>query len=84
MSTELKAVEATKHSESISVTRFAAHGGAKLQLTQGIGCAMKGETGFIHVNAEQALELIATLAQFVSGKTALLEEQYLESLHEEA
>jgi len=68
MSTELKAVKATINSPAISVTRFAAQGGAKLQLTQGIGNALKGEAGFIQVNQAQAQALILSLARFLESE----------------
>ena len=80
MSTELKAIKESTVA-ALSVTRFAGKGGAHLQLTQGVGSALKGEAGFVQVSKEQAVELIATLAQFVGGMS---EEQFLESLHEEA
>jgi len=80
MSTELKAVQAST-TPAISVTRFAGKGGAHLQLTQGTGSALKGECGFVQLSKEQAVEMITTLAKFVGGMS---EEQFLESLHEEA
>jgi hypothetical protein len=68
MSTELKAIKATRTSPAISVTRFAAQGGAKLQLTQGIGNALKGEAGFIAVNQKQAEALMISLAKFLNAE----------------
>ena len=68
MSQELKAVRASINSPAISVTRFAAKGGQKLQLTQGIGNALKGEAGFIQVNQQQAEALIISLAKFLNAE----------------
>ena len=77
MSKELKAVQKTVTSKEVAVTQFF-NQCPKLQLTQGIGNALKGEAGFIQVDKLQALALINTLAAFVGNMS---EEQYLESLH---
>lgn len=71
MSQELKAIKANIRSKSpaIAVTQFCGpNSQSKLQLTQGIGNALKGEAGFIQLNKAQALELINSLAHFVAGE----------------
>jgi len=62
MSTELNEIKSTSSSKTVSVTRFF-NQVPKLQLTQGIGS--QTEAGFIQVDREQAVSLIATLAEFL-------------------
>ena len=65
MATELKAIQETAFTPAVCVTRFF-NKCPKLQLTQGIGAATKGEAGFITVDRQQAIDLIAALANFIA------------------
>ena len=62
MSYELKAIPNTARLDGISVTRFFA-GVPAIQFTQGMGGHDKA--GFIQIDREQAVTMIARLAEFL-------------------